>query len=102
MGEEGSDSDRMKLVPETLLTNMDLKEWLGLSDESILRQRQREEDPLPHLKFGRKFYYRESEIMAWMKREGQRERARTEKQLRTWRARKTGLKRKRFVSKNNG
>lgn len=54
-----------EVIEDTLLTDRELSDLLGVSRTTLWRLRQRGE--LPFGKVGRGFRYRKSEILAWVK-----------------------------------
>lgn len=52
-----------------LLPTSDLADWLGVSEATVYRLRDRAEDPLPALKVGGSTRFDQAEVQEWLSRQ---------------------------------
>ena len=57
-------AERQKLLPTS-----DLAEWLGVSEATVYRLRDRAEDPLPSLKIGGSTRFDPGQVSEWLSRQ---------------------------------
>lgn len=63
------------------MTEEELCDFLHVSREAVYRFRSYSEDPIPYLRAGRRYLYEQDQVLKWLRREGQRDRAKKKVEL---------------------